>query len=1001
MKKTVVVVAACAVLILGGYLAYRFTRPKPVASPASAGSTAGAASQSPQADQPVGGPVTTAAGSSGTAPAGAAERARVPVRWLNIAASALGGRVESVTSVAVEPGATWSAAKLIDGGEADPSCTPLCTWTSKDIATPQDIVISFYQQREALITRVVVDTLTPQTRSFPDDLPRQVEVSVSSTSPTDGFTVVAGVELPPAAAEHVIDFAPARARYVKVRILSSHGGKRVCVNEVGVFEPAGDEPSILADSPRNLALPALGGALVTFTSDYAHYVAHRIVDGDPAREWRSAPDGAFPQDFVFAFHDDEVALVDRLVLTTPMHGTNSPKVVSVSVSLQSPASGYEDIGRFTLKQDPGDQVIPVGRQARFLKVRILENFGGKINSNLGELQIIEGVAPGYESVLFRRSSSGLPLVEQGRPRPADEGDAALEREPNDQAAQANRLDLGSSVRGGINPIGEHDFFKTSVPGSGPSMLTVDLAGVPYVRTSISLIKATGETARRFDPAHVPAAETAFSWQVDPGDYTLDVTEPPASVVLIWDTSGSMMGRTDDLQRAVETYLDRLEPPERVNLIRFSYDIEVLLPEFSSDRAQLKKAAQGKFFADGHTPFYDAVAKAMGLLEDVAGNRAIMVMTDGEDSGSRLEQAEFWRRLQESGIRLYTIGLGEVNRYSSRLASSPRRLLAHVATATNGRAFFTANSAELVAFYDQIATELRTPGTYRLRVARAEANGTLQVTTAGERIATVAAPSEVELILDASGSMKRRIGGRMMIDTAKDVLTEIVQGLPDDMQVALRVYGHRIREGRPGACEDSELVFPLAKLDKPRVLARIRSVQALGTTPIDYSLRQVRRDVGQATGEKMIILVTDGKEECGGDPQAAVAELQSAGINVRLNIVGFALGDAALKADLRKLAERTSGQFVEAKDAASLRAAIEQALAVPYDVVEGTGATVASGVTGRGAITLPEGVYTVRLRGAEKPIEIANVRIAARETTTIELKKEGQEIGVRVATPKQP
>ena len=125
-------------------------------------------------------------------------------------------------------------------------------------------------------------------------------------------------------------------------------------------------------------------------------------------------------------------------------------------------------------------------------------------------------------------------------------------------------------------------------------------------------------------------------------------------------------------------------------------------------------------------------------------------------------------------------------------------------------------------------------------------------------------------------MKRKLGGRMMIDIAKDAMVQIIEGLPDDLQVALRVYGHRIREGQPGDCQDSELVFPFAKLDKPRLLERVRAIQALGTTPIAYSLQQVARDFGAAPGEKMVILVTDGKEECGGNPSAVVSELLAKG-----------------------------------------------------------------------------------------------------------------------------
>src|SRR4029453_4783325 len=97
----------------------------------------------------------------------------VPVRWFNIAAAALGGRIEHVSSVAADEGVFrpvngWSPANLIDGGTADTPCSPLCGWASKDSTFPIDIVLSFYQQREAVVGRVAIDTLTEPTRSSPD-----------------------------------------------------------------------------------------------------------------------------------------------------------------------------------------------------------------------------------------------------------------------------------------------------------------------------------------------------------------------------------------------------------------------------------------------------------------------------------------------------------------------------------------------------------------------------------------------------------------------------------------------------------------------------------------------------------------------------------------------------------------------------------------------------------------------------------------------------------------
>lgn len=1009
MKQAVAIAVVAAIAAAGGYVAYRHTRPglspqttegAPVdrteTNPEGGSAMAPAQPLQPGAAGPVGSEVPPA-GPGGSPLADAppadsspADQATAPrLRWINIAAAALGGRVAHVTSTAAEYG--WSADALIDG--SDPTCGPLCGWASKDASFPQDIVLSFHQQREATIARVVIDTLTVMRRSVLERAPRQVEIAVSTTSADDGFVPVATTELRKEAGEQAIDFAPVAARFVRARLLSNHGGDRVAIGEVSVFEADGPSPSVAADAAPNLALTALGGALVAFTSQYASYGAYKLIDGNPSEEWRSV-DGYLPQEFVFALHADESALLDRIVLTPGNTQLSTPRVVVVSVSDSSPVDGYDEVGRITMTQDPGPQAFPIRRRARFVKLRVIENWGMKLFTSLGEVALIEGSAPGYESILRRRSAGTLATAQAAGDAWTDGGGSkSTERERNDDAAHANRLELGATVEGHIEPVGEFDYFQLDVPGPGRSVLTIDLSGRPDIRTSVSLVDARGTQVKQFDPSRATARDTAFSWVVDPGTYDLRLTQPRASLVVIWDTSGSMEGSVADLQRAVEGYLDQVEPTERVNLIRFSHNVEVLLPDFTSDRARLKQATQGKFFADGHTPFYDVVAKAVGMLEGVEGDRAIVVMTDGEDAGSRASRPEFWRLLQDKDVRVHTIGLGELDRFSRTLASTPRRLLAHIAMATNGRSFFTRQSGELATYYRALSEDLRRRASYRLRVRRAGATGTLDVRATGERITSLAAPSHVELILDASGSMKRMVGRQRMIDTARQVLAEVVESLPDTMHVALRVYGHRIREGRAGACEDSELVVPFAPLDKPKVLSRIRSVGALGTTPIAYSLQQVARDLGQAPGEKIVVLVTDGKEECGGDPAAAVAGLKAQGIDFRLNIVGFGLQDA-LANDLRRLAQSARGQYVDAKDATALKRGIEQALAVPYDVLDAAGAVVASGVTGQPSQGIPEGVYRIRIK-TDHPVDIERVLIVAQQTTAVELRKEASELGVRV------
>ena len=99
-----------------------------------------------------------------------------------------------------------------------------------------------------------------------------------------------------------------------------------------------------------------------------------------------------------------------------------------------------------------------------------------------------------------------------------------------------------------------------------------------------------------------------------------------------------------------------------------------------------------------------------------------------------------------------------------------------------------------------------------------------------------------------------------------------------------------------------------------------------------------------------------------------------------------------------MAQLTGGKFFDAKNAQALTQAIEQSLAVPFDVVDAAGVRIGGGLTGHGRIDMPEGIYTVVVHAAGKPVKIPNVRIAQNGFTKVVLKKEGQEIGIQILGP---
>jgi Mg-chelatase subunit ChlD len=217
---------------------------------------------------------------------------------------------------------------------------------------------------------------------------------------------------------------------------------------------------------------------------------------------------------------------------------------------------------------------------------------------------------------------------------------------------------------------------------------------------------------------------------------------------------------------------------------------------------------------------------------------------------------------------------------------------------------------------------------------------------------------IELVLDASGSMLQRLEGQRRIEIARSVLNRLVtKTLPAGTPLALRVFGHT----RPGSCETA-LAVPLAPHAPEALTAQIAAIQPqnLAKTPIADSLREVAKDLAGARGPRTVVLVTDGEETCGGDPRAEIAALVSQGIDVRVNIVGFAVDDAGLKERFREWARTGGGEYFDAGNAEELSTALDAAVQVPFRVLDASGEVVARGSVGGEPVSVPPGTYRVEV-----------------------------------------
>jgi len=191
-----------------------------------------------------------------------------------------------------------------------------------------------------------------------------------------------------------------------------------------------------------------------------------------------------------------------------------------------------------------------------------------------------------------------------------------------------------------------------------------------------------------------------------------------------------------------------------------------------------------------------------------------------------------------------------------------------------------------------------------------------------------AATDVEFILDISGSMQQKLNGEPQIESARKAMVTALDEIQPDQLVALRVYAHRIEQTKKEeSCKDTELLIPFKKLDKNEFRSKIAALTPKGYTPIAYSLQESRNDlldVGMGReADRVIILMTDGEETCGGDPIAVLKQLKSEGFKLTVYTVGFNVNDVARK-QLQEIASFTGGRYFDAKDGVELNKALRDA-----------------------------------------------------------------------------
>ena len=223
---------------------------------------------------------------------------------------------------------------------------------------------------------------------------------------------------------------------------------------------------------------------------------------------------------------------------------------------------------------------------------------------------------------------------------------------------------------------------------------------------------------------------------------------------------------------------------------------------------------------------------------------------------------------------------------------------------------------------------------------------------------------VILVLDGSGSMKESSGGgETRMEAAKRSLGKVVDGLPAESSVGLRVYGSTIEDG-PDSCKDSTLLVPVRKVDKSALKAGIEKLKPLGNTPISYSLKQAVKDLPK-DGPRSIVLVTDGEENCGGNPCKVARDLKRQGTDLVVDVVGLQV-DAKARNQLTCIASAGGGTYYDVEKVEELPFSLERASIRGARGYEPAGKPVEGGTSDETAAKINDGQWldTIGDSGAE-------------------------------------
>ncbi len=754
--------------------------------------------------------------------------------------------------------------------------------------------------------------------------------------------------------------------------------------------PARDVPQVaheapLPDTDTNLAAANMGGAVEEVTDNYGPgFLGRRLVDGLLTPAWivdtREKPQQfwlTYPQEAVLSFFEREPAEIDAVTIVLPDPATLAPKDIEIWTSMTSPYENFTRRATATLEAKPGETTIefdPV--EAKFVKLTILSGYERPV-VEIAEIRVREANRRGYMPLFVR-----APMVKhwQGSPREAAQrgldwlqhaaptwvkknGCFGCHVQSQVLMGQAVALEHGYRVNmRSVRLLDEHTRGQTYGGAWWNPSNSATAFGAMGIAYAADMIGSEHDKAYPFTQIGLLGESTRslMAGQEEDGAFPVDEVHPPIVQGKFMTTANALVAiKRQEAQTGDSRYAESAG--------RGLEWIATHEPETTQDKIF-------KVIALMHYGTPDQKRIAWSVVETLASEQQ-------PDGGWKENSKSAGSNAFASGQVLYAFKQAGISIHGEMFRRGVDFLLGHQdkdpASLGNGswKAMNT-ESKQPSDFAHTMWAVIGLAGAYG-----PEPTGALQIV---KQQGDKPPARNLVIVLDVSGSMNAKLGDTTRWKTALGMMKEVVEALPDDLNVGLRVYGHRQSSKSPQTCKDTELVVPIAKLDRAKILKAATRLRPRGETPLIHSSLQAVGDL-QSAGGGSVILITDGEESCKGDAKQAAAEIATSSVDVTLNIIGFTLTGEAVEAELGTLAGSTGGRYYSAKDGAELSRAVKLAALnrLPYDILDAKGQVLVSGLTSELSRELAPGKYRIRIDALGQILE-EQLTIVPNQTTILGL-----------------